>query len=144
MRDPDTLEGRWMSLDVGSKRIGVGLSDRLRITARPLATLRRTGLEEDARRVLELAVSHEVTLLVVGLPLHMDGTPAASRELADPLVLRVSEISNLPVVWCDERLSSKEAEERMAEARIPVSRRRQRRDEFAAAIILQRYMEGAK
>lgn len=132
-----------MSLDVGSKRIGVALSDPLKITARPLTTLTRVDLEADAARIRDLATLHHVDLLVVGLPLHLDGSPAASRALAAPLVARIAEISGLAVVWCDERLSSKEAEELMSQAGVPPPRRRQRRDEFAAAIILRRYLESA-
>ncbi len=143
MRDSDTFGNRWMSLDVGSKRIGVALSDRLKITARPLTTVIRTGLRADAARITELAALHEVDLLVVGLPLHLDGSPAASRGLAESLVDRIERTTGLAVVWCDERLSSKEAEEMMSEAGIPARRRRQRRDEFAAAIILRRYLENA-
>ncbi len=130
-----------MGLDVGTLRIGLALSDELGITVRPLGCLVRSRPGEDADRVAELARRHGVGRLVFGLPRHMDGRPGDTAPETRAFAALVSARCGLPVAWCDERLSSKEAEDLMAEAKVPVGRRRARRDEFAAAVILRRYLE---
>jgi putative Holliday junction resolvase len=130
---------RWMALDLGSKTIGVAITDPLRISARPLTTIERINADEDAKRLLELTHSYQVERVLVGRPLHLDGRPSSNERRFLPLVekLRLS----VPIEWADERLSSKEAEALMAELGIPVSERRKKRDEVAAALILQWYLE---
>lgn len=144
MRDIGPGTGRWMALDVGSRCIGVALSDPLRITTRPLTTLVRSSLEEDAALISGLIREHEVALLVIGYPRHLDGRPAQVLRVIEPLALRIGQLSGLPLVWADERLSSKEAEQLMAEMGCSLDEMRSRRDEFAAALILRWYIdEGA-
>lgn len=133
--------GRWMALDVGSRSIGVALSDPLRITTRPLRTLRRSSLEEDAALIAGLIRQHEAVLLVVGYPRHLDGRPAQTLSVIEPLARRIEQLSGLPLAWADERLSSKEAEQLMAEMGCSLSEMRSRRDEFAAALILRWYID---
>jgi putative holliday junction resolvase len=132
---------RWMALDVGSRTIGLAITDPLKITVRPLTTLLRTDLAGDCRRLLELADSHEVEKLIVGKPLHLDGTPSDILGVVNDFVTRLSRQSDLKIEWMDERLSSKDAEALMAETGIPLKERRRRRNEFAAAVILRRYLE---
>jgi putative Holliday junction resolvase len=130
-----------MALDVGSKTVGVAISDPLRVTVRPLLTIRRRGLRADCREILDLCAQHGVERIVVGRPLRLDGAPGDSMQQVEQLAAYLQSRSALPIVWSDERLSSKEAEQLMAQARLrPVDRRR-RRDEFAAAVILRRYLE---
>lgn len=143
MRDCGKNEGRWMGLDVGSRTIGVALTDLLRITTRPWGTLRRKGLEEDAQRILDLIREHEVTQLVIGCPRHLDGRPGEVLSQIEPLARRIQQQSGLRVEWAEERLSSKEAERLMAEMGCSVDERRKRRDEFAAALILRWYLDEA-
>ena len=130
-----------MALDVGSRSIGVALTDPLRITTRPLTTLRRSGLEEDTATLLDLIRRHEVVQVVVGYPCHLNGRPSKILRVIEPLAQRIELQSGLPLVWADERLSSKEAERLMAEMGWSVAERRRRRDEFAAALILQWYID---
>lgn len=133
-----------MALDVGSRTIGVALSDPLRITTRPLRTLRRSSLEEDAALIAGLIRQHEAVLLVIGYPRHLDGRPGRILRVIEPLARRIEQLSGLPLAWADERLSSKEAEQLMAEMGWRVEEMRRRRDEFAAALILRWYIdEGA-
>ncbi|MEE8585507.1 MAG: Holliday junction resolvase RuvX [Acidobacteriota bacterium] len=141
MRDCGEVAGRWMALDVGSRSIGVALSDPLGITTRPLTTLRRRSLEEDTAFLLDLIRQHEVVQVVVGYPCHLNGRPSKILRVIEPLARQIELQSGLPLVWADERLSSKEAERLMAERGWGVAERRRRRDEFAAALILQWYID---
>lgn len=141
-QQPQTPPGRCLGLDVGSRKVGVAISDPLRLTARPLTTLQRSSdLQEDARRIARLARRQEAVELVVGRPHHLGGSPSAVLEHIVPLARRAARLSGLPLMWAEERLSSKEAEALMAEAGVPAGQRRRRRDEFAAAVILQWYFE---
>ncbi len=126
-----------MALDVGSKTIGLALSDPLGVTVRPLATLRRRTLEADCEAVLELAGSHGVKRLVIGRPRHMDGREADIVKRIEPLAEELARRSGLPLQWYDERLSTREAEAVMGRLGLPISERRRRRNEFAAAVILE-------
>lgn len=132
---------RWMALDVGHKRIGVALSDPLKTFARPLTSLQRKNLQTDVEAILKLISAYEVSCLVVGLPLHLDGRPAKVSAHITPLVEALGRQGSLAVKWCDERLSSKEAEELMAELKVPIQDRRKLRDAYAAAVILNRFIQ---
>lgn len=135
------MKRRLMALDIGHKRIGVAISDPLKMTARPLQTLQRRGLNNDADAIIKLAQHWDVGSFIVGQPLHLDGRSSPALQMMGALVELIQERTGLPVKWVDERLSSKEAEELMAESGIRTIDRRSRRDEFAAAIILRRYLE---
>ncbi len=134
-------EDRWMALDVGHKRIGVAITDPLKILARPLQSLSRRTLEQDVRAIRSLLQEHAVSCLIIGLPRHLDGRPSAITEMIETLLEKLTEHCSIDVKWCDERLSSKEAEERMAQVKIPLEERRGMRDAYAAAIILERFIE---
>jgi len=131
-----------MALDLGSRRIGVALSDPLRISARPLLILERESAARDVERILELAESHDVERLVIGLPRHLDGRSSPVAASFRPLVDAIrKQAPHLQVVWAEERLSTREAERILAELGVPVTGRRQKRDAVAAALILQWYLE---
>ena len=88
---------RIMALDVGSKRIGVALSDPLKITAQGLETFQRKTLEEDVKGLWKLIDEHEVSQLVVGLPKNMDGTEGPRAELCREFAARLQQETGLPV-----------------------------------------------
>ncbi len=133
-----------MALDVGSKTIGLAITDPLKITVRPLGTLERESRRRDSEKVLETAALHHVDRLIVGRPLHLDGRTSDILSIIEVLVSDIARRSNVQIEWMDERLSSKEAEALMAEAGIAIRDRRKRRNEFAAAVILTRYLEEMK
>lgn len=135
---------RWMALDVGAKTIGVAVTDLLKITVRPLTTLQRSGLSRDVRQVEELIHEMKVVKLIVGKPLHLDGTPSSTQDLISPLVDCLKSVTSIPLVWSDERLSTKEAEDLMREIGLRMMQRRTRRNEFAAAVILRRHLEESR
>jgi putative Holliday junction resolvase len=133
---------RYLSLDVGNQWIGVALSDPTGFLATPLCTLRRAEAHGD--HVRALIDEHEVGEVIVGLPLHMDGS---SGEQAEETYAYVESLGPLqvPVRFWDERLSSWEAEQVIAQVkgRTPrrSPRRQQRLDAIAAAIMLQDYLD---
>ncbi len=129
-----------IALDVGEKYIGIAMSDPLGVLSTPFRTLERTSLNEDLKRLREIIVEREVQTLVVGFPRNMDGTIGPEAQRVELLIQSLKRLG-LPVYKVDERLSSREAEQRMIEAGLGVQERNLRRDEFSAAIILQRYFD---
>ena len=144
-----------LAIDYGKKRLGLALSDELGMTSHPHATWNRVNRRRDLARLRELAHQKKVGRIVVGLPLHLDGTPSEMSEEAKSFGARVSKALGLPVELMDERLSSWEARQSLAAAN---SNERARRnstegsdrsrktplDEIAAAIILQDYLDRAR
>lgn len=143
---PDTVTMKCMrvvALDIGKKNIGVAVSDQTGVIARPFQTIVRTSLERDLEALQEVITAREAEVLVVGFPRKMDGTIGPQAERVER-VIRSLQTLGLPIYKADERLSSREAEQRMIDAGLDAQERNLRRDEFAAAIILQRYLqEGA-
>ncbi|MBI3183645.1 MAG: Holliday junction resolvase RuvX [Myxococcales bacterium] len=132
---------RAMGLDVGSKTVGVAISDELGMTAQPITTLKREGLRTDVLALCELARRHDVTQLVVGMPLHMDGTEGASARKARRLGDALAEASGLPAVYWDERLSTVAAERVLLEANVSREKRKKVIDRLAASVILQGWLD---
>ena len=130
-----------MALDVGSKTIGVAITDPLKVTVRPLKTLIRENLDRDAERIGELVDEQDIEQLVVGMPRHLGGKRSSIADLIEPLVKLLEQNLEIPIASAEERLSTKEAERLMAEADLPLTERRKRRNEFAAAVILEWYLE---
>ena len=135
---------RWMCLDVGSKKIGVAVTDPLKITARPLTTLRRQNLSQDVGQLCKIIAEHQIEKLVVGKPLHLSGRESSTLKIIEPLISQLREMIKIEVEWAEERLSTKEAEQIMAKKNLSIKERRLRRDEFSAAVILQWYLSEIK
>jgi len=130
-----------LAMDYGRRRIGLAISDELGLTARPLATLVRTNRQNDLRRLRELVRKHGVRRIVVGHPLNLDGTASEMTAEAERFAARIEKHLGLPVVLMDERLSSWEAEQMLAERPKKNSRKRARTvDETAAAVILRDFL----
>jgi putative Holliday junction resolvase len=144
-----------LGVDLGERRIGIAVSDRLGSMARPVTVIGHGTLKEDVARVGELAAHHQAELIVVGLPLNMDGSagPAARRARRFANALR-RELRIEVELW-DERLTTVEAEETLAgrpvrlrsgllRATVEGRRRGQAVDSVAAAIILQGYLDARR
>jgi putative Holliday junction resolvase len=139
--------GRIVALDVGERRIGVAVSDLTGTLARPHTTLPTTGLDGDA-----LAVSlDEITRLigddpldavVVGLPRRLDGSPNEMTPRVERFAARLRDRAGVAVILQDERLTSVEAESRLARRDKNWRTRKDRLDAAAAAVILQDYLDG--
>lgn len=132
---------RIMALDVGSKRIGVALSDPLKITAQGLETFQRTTLEKDVEGLWNLIDVHEVSQLVVGLPKNMDGSIGFKAEEIRQFVADLTAERSIEVIWVDERLTTVSAERALLEADVSRARRKKVIDKMAAVIILQSYLD---
>ena len=133
-----------MALDCGTRAIGVAISDELQITVRPLETIRARGRDgaSGLDRIAALAVEHEVAAVVVGLPLKMDGTRGDAAARVERFAGGLRKRLSVPVVTCDERLTSRAADELLREQGVDARERRLRSDQYAAAIILQDYLAG--
>ena len=141
-----------LGLDVGTRRIGVALSNALGI-AQPLLTIQRTQPRRDQRSILRLARRHGCAGIVVGNPLHLSGDSSRQTErihrFVDELKTLIAESghASLPVHLCDERLSTSEAHAALeATGRNPAERDARRRivDQAAAAIILQGWLDAQR
>lgn len=132
---------RSFGLDVGSKTVGVAVSDALGITAQPVTTLRRTNLRADLTELRRLAEHHGVEHAVVGLPLNMDGSEGPSAVEARRFGDAVARTLGIPVEYWDERLTTAAANRMLLEADLSRARRRTVVDQVAAALILQGWLD---
>lgn len=144
-----------LAIDYGKKRLGLALSDESGVTSRPFATWTRTNRRRDLGRLRDLVRDEKVRLIVVGLPLHLDGSPSEMSEEAKSFSERVRKALGIPVDLMDERLSSWEARQttsateprrqalRGSQARIE-NKRKIPLDDVAASIILRDYLDRAR
>jgi len=132
-----------LGFDYGTKRIGVAVGQELTGTANALSTLNARNGQPDWPAIAALIDQWQPDALVVGLPLNMDGTEHELTVAARRFGERLRGRYNLPVFYCDERLSSIAAEEALADSDLPRHKRRQRErvDQVAARIILQAWLE---
>lgn len=132
---------RILSLDVGSRTIGIACSDALLMTAQGIETIRRTSLEKDFNRLQELIAEYEVHELVVGMPKNMNGTKGERAEKTEEFVEKMKEVIDLPVTYWDERLSTVMAERQLIAADVSRKKRKSVIDKMAAVVILQGYLD---
>ena len=132
---------RVLGLDVGSKRIGIAISDPLGITAQGLETLQRQNKRLDFEKLAKLAHDYEVAEIVVGFPLRMSGEEGIQAEKMQIFAEELRKRLQLPVHLWDERLTSAEANRLLRETEMSIRRRGQVVDQMAAVLILQSWME---
>jgi len=141
---------RIVGLDVGERRIGVAISDATGTLARPVTTLRTTGLDGNALDVALAEVGRfaaeedGVAAIVVGLPRRLDGTASAMTRRLEIFADRLRARSGRPIIMQDERLTSVDAESRLATRSKDWRDRKERLDAAAAAIILQDYLDSRR
>jgi putative pre-16S rRNA nuclease len=137
-------EARLLGLDVGTKTIGVALSDATRSVATPYHTVRRTKFTADARLIEAAIAEHGVGAVVIGLPLNLDGSEGpraqSTRAFARNLAARIV----VPILFWDERLSTAAVERHLIEADASRKRRAEVIDRMAAAYILQGALDRLK
>jgi putative Holliday junction resolvase len=132
---------RVLGLDVGSKTIGIAVSDPLGITAQPVTTIRRTKLEADLKELQGIVDLYNASLLVVGYPRNMNGTVGEQAKYVDRFIEAMQGVVTLPVELVDERLTTRMANQAMMAGNVKANRRREIIDQQAAALILQSYMD---
>jgi putative holliday junction resolvase len=126
-----------IGLDVGTKTIGIAVSDRRRQIASPRETIRRTKFSPDAARLLDLAQAERAAAIVVGLPVNMDGSEGPRAQSTRAFARNLARLTELPIAFWDERLSSAVIERMLIEADRSRARRAELVDKLAAAYILQ-------
>jgi len=132
---------RLIGIDVGSKTLGLALSDATRNIASGLVTLRRSRLAADLRRLLELAAEHGVGGFVVGLPLNLNGSEGPRAQATRAFVRNLAKLTPLSILYWDERLSTAAAERALLEADTSRRRRAAVIDKVAATLILQNALD---
>ncbi len=132
---------RLMGLDLGSKTIGLSLSDVTLTVASPLETIRRTKFSADVTRLLELAAKHEIGGFVIGLPINMDGTEGPAAQSARAFARNLNKLTPIPLAFWDERMSTAAVTRTLLEADATRARRAEVVDKMAAAYILQGALE---
>ena len=129
--------GRLLGLDLGTKTIGLAISDSRWAIASPVDTIRRKKFTPDAQAMLHYAVNEGIKGLVIGLPFNMDGSEGPRAQATRAFARNLSSMTDLPIMFWDERLSSFAAEQAMLEADMTRKKRANKIDQIAAAIILQ-------
>ena len=128
---------RIVGLDLGSKTIGVALSDTLLTIASPSHTIKRTKFAKDAASLLEFCNEQNAYAFVLGLPLNMDGSEGPRVQATRAFARNIGNLCELPIVLWDERLSTVAAERAMLEADLSRKKRAEKIDAAAAGFILQ-------
>ena len=134
---------RAVGIDLGEKRIGVAISDSGGSLATPYEVVTRTGSrDEDHRRIKAIVEEVEAEIVVVGLPLSLDGTEGKAAQGARQEAEAIGQTVSVPIELHDERLTTVEAERILKEQGLDAAERRNVVDKVAAAILLQAWMEG--
>ena len=137
---------RALGLDVGSKTIGVALTDEANVAAHPLTVLERAGNSGDSARIAALVAAHGVTDVVIGIPFELSGRVGhrARRVRALVAALRAALGDAVTYHEQDERFTTAEAERVLLAADVSRAKRRQVIDQQAAALILQAWLDGSR
>ncbi len=135
---------RILAIDVGTKTLGLAVSDETATVGLPLTTLKRTGLRRDVQRLTDIVREREVAECVVGLPLNLDGSPGRLASEADRVSAAVEKACGIPVHRWDERLTTAAAERVLIEGDVSRRGRRKVIDKLAAALILQGFLDRRK
>lgn len=133
------MNERIVALDVGDRRIGIAVSDRLGMTAQPIETYTRVGYGPDVRHISALAQQYETTRILCGLPRNMDGSQGGQAQKVREFASKLHE-AGLSVEYYDERLTTVLAEDALLEANMSRANRKKKVDMVAAVVILQSYL----
>ena len=132
---------RVMAIDIGDKKIGIALSDALKMTSQGLETYYRKNKKQDFDYLTALMSKHEVSTLVVGLPKNMNGTEGPQAEKAREFAAGINRVSGVEIVFVDERLTTMEAEKMLISGDVSRKKRKNVIDKVAANLILQQYLQ---
>lgn len=138
--------GRALGIDVGERRVGLAISDVTQTLASPFATLTVNSTDDAVRQVaskidLLSGEDDELVTIIVGLPTKLDGSPTTQTARVEAFIETLATRTSLPIVKVDERLTSREAESRLAARERDWRRRKSKLDAAAAAVILQDYLD---
>lgn len=130
-----------MGLDVGTRTVGVAVSDALGITAQGVTTVRRTNMKTDLGELSRIATEYEVNRVVVGLPLNMNGSEGPRAAFSRAFGASLHKATGLPIEFWDERLTTVAAQRVLLEADLSRKKRREVVDQVAAQLILQGWLD---
>jgi putative holliday junction resolvase len=133
--------GKLLGLDLGTKTIGVAISDGMRYSATPLETVRRTKFTADAARLIELVAENQASGIVLGLPLNMDGSEGPRAQSTRAFARNLAPKLTIPIVFWDERLSTSAVTRTLIDADVRRDKRAEVVDKLAASYILQGVLE---
>ena len=132
---------RILAIDPGHVRLGLAVSDPDRKIASPLSNYTRKSLDQDGRYLKQMIAGEEIAMVVIGLPVHMSGDEGEQAAKARAFGKWLNELTGVPCVFFDERFSSVEAESALWTAGLTHKKRKARRDQVAAQILLQAFLE---
>lgn len=132
---------RVMGLDMGTRTIGVAVSDPLGMTAQPVKTVKRTGRSADIKELSAIIAEFEITEIVLGLPLRLNGTQSPMSEAVEFFAEKLGTHTGLPIKLWDERLSTAAVTRVLKEADMSRAKRKKVVDKLAACYILQGYLD---
>jgi putative Holliday junction resolvase len=135
------MNRRFLGIDTGDKRIGVAISDPTGTIARPLKVITHTSRERDAQEIVTLAQENEIACIVIGQALQDDGSLSMQGRKAARLAEVIRTLIDIFVVFWDESNTTQSAQEYARQISVPRLRRAGHLDDFAAAIMLQDYLE---
>lgn len=135
------MTGAILALDIGTKRIGVAVSDELGLLATPRTVIHRRSTKAALDEIVRLVRAEEAALVVVGLPISFDGQLHGQAQSVQQFAERLRTLLDVPMVYADEMLSTVRAEERLRAAGVRTDRIRERIDAMAAAVILEEYLD---
>ena len=135
---------RIMALDVGTKRIGVAMSDELFLTAQGSDTIYRISLDADLDKIKKVAEDNGVSEIVLGLPINMNGTHGPKAKEIVEFMDNLTKVVTIPVHTWDERLTTVQAQNVLLEADVSRAKRKKSIDRIAAQFILQSYLDSRK
>ena len=132
---------RYLALDIGTKRIGVAISDALNITAQGLGTIERKSQKYTLDKIRSFFEEYEIAKIIVGIPLNMNGEKGDSAKSAEEFARLVEKELSIAVELVDERLTTLQGEKVLLEADISRRKRKRSIDKIAAQLILQTYLD---
>jgi putative Holliday junction resolvase len=133
--------GKLLGLDLGTRTIGVAVSDGMRYSATPLETIKRTKFTADAARLIELIAENQAVAFVLGLPLNMDGSEGPRVQSTRAFARSLAQKTDLPILFWDERLSTSAVTRMLIEADTRRDKRAEVVDKLAASYILQGFLD---
>jgi len=134
---------RVLAIDHGSKRMGIAVSDEMQVIAQPLEYILAEPLDKFLERFKQILAEKDVGLIVVGVPRNMDGTYGPAATKVQEFVTALKAEVTIPIKTWDERLTSAQANRYLIEADVRRSKRKEKVDKTAAAILLQSYLDSA-
>ena len=132
---------RILALDPGTKRVGVAISDELKLIAQPLEFIRAQPFAALVERLQVLLAEKQVELILVGMPRNMDGTYGPAAAKTQEFVAALKEAVDVPIKTWDERLTSAQANRLLIQGNVRRDKRKEKVDQTAAAILLQSYLD---